>query len=106
MLHKNSIKLKLKSFDYQVLDKATKQIVHSAIKAGVTVKGPIPLPNIIERITVNRSTNIDKKSREQFQKVSHSRFIIIESSPQVVEALKKLDIASGVDIKIEMGEGL
>ena len=90
----------------QVLDKATKQIVQSALKSGVTVRGPVPLPNVIERVTVNRSTNIDKKSREQFQKTSHARLIIIESSPQVVEALKKLDIASGVDIKIEMGETL
>jgi small subunit ribosomal protein S10 len=104
MLQRNSIKLKLSAFDHRLLDKATNDIVSTATRVGTVVKGPIPLPSKIEKITVNRSTNVDKKSREQFQKVSHYRLIIIDSSPQAVEALRKLDIASGVEIKIEMNE--
>jgi len=103
MFQSNSIKLRLKAFDHRLLDRAASEIINVSKRVGVVVNGPIPMPSRIERITVNRSTNVDKKSREQFQKVSHSRLIIIDSNPQVVEALKKLDIASGVDIKIEMG---
>ena len=68
-----------------------------------TIKGPIPLPTRIERYTVLRSPHIDKKSREQFESRTHKRLIdIIEPTPQTVEALMKLDLASGVDVEIKI----
>jgi small subunit ribosomal protein S10 len=101
MFHK--IKLKLRAYDYRLLDKATNNIVSTVYRAGASVSGPIPLPTKIERFTVNRGVNIDKKSREQFQRVSHFRLIVIESSPTTLDALRKIDIASGIDIKVEEG---
>jgi len=101
MLHK--IKLKLRAYDYKLLDKAISDITSTVCNAGGKIAGPIPLPKKIERFTVNRSTNIDKKSREQFQRISHFRLVIIESSPAALEALRKIDIASGIDIKVEDG---
>ena len=72
-------------------------------RTGATIKGPIPLPTRIERYTVLRSPHIDKKSREQFESRTHKRLIdIIEPTPQTVEALMKLDLASGVDIEIKI----
>lgn len=100
----NSIKLKLKAFDHRLLDRSVTDIISAVYRAGVEVSGPIPMPTKIERFTVNRSTNIDKKSREQFQRSSHVRLVLVESSPKSVDALRKISIASGVDIKIEMGK--
>ena len=72
-------------------------------RTGATIKGPIPLPTRIERYTVLRSPHIDKKSREQFESRTHKRLIdIIEPTPQTVEALMKLDLASGVDVEIKI----
>ena len=72
--------------------------MNTAKRTGAQVKGPIPLPTRIERYTVLRSPHIDKKS-EQFESRTHKRLIdIIEPTPQTVEALMKLDLASGVDI--------
>lgn len=98
----NSIKLKLRAFDHKLLDKSVSEIVSAVCRAGVGVSGPIPMPSKIERFTVNRSTNIDKTSREHFKRVSHIRLVIIESSPKSVEVLRRINIASGVDIKVEM----
>ena len=72
-------------------------------RTGANIKGPIPLPTKIERYTVLRSPHIDKKSREQFETRTHKRLIdIIEPTPQTVEALMKLDLASGVDVEIKI----
>ena len=72
-------------------------------RTGATIKGSIPLPTRIERYTVLRSPHIDKKSREQFETRTHKRLIdIIEPTPQTVEALMKLDLASGVDVEIKI----
>jgi small subunit ribosomal protein S10 len=101
----NSIKLKLKAFDHLLLEKAVTDIVMAVNRASVRYSGPIPMPKIVEKFIVNRSTNVDKKSREQFQRISHCRLLVIESSPKAVESLKKLDISSGVSIKIIMSGG-
>lgn len=98
----NGIRLKLRAFDHRLLDRSVSEIISAVYNAGLGVAGPIPMPTKIERFTVNRSTNIDKTSREQFQRASHVRLVIIESSSKSVEALRKLNIASGVDIKVEM----
>ena len=97
------IRIKLRAYDFRVLDQSTGEIVNTAKRTGAQVKGPIPLPTRIERYTVLRSPHIDKKSREQFESRTHKRLIdIIEPTPQPVEALMKLDLASGVDIEIKI----
>jgi len=102
MSSQQSIELKLKAYESRVLDKAVKDIVDTISRIGARYKGPIPMPKKISRFTVNRSTNVDKKSREQFEIRHHCRFLVIEASPQTIDALMKLDIAAGVDIKIKM----
>ena len=100
--HQN-IRIRLKAFDHRILDQSTLEIVNTARRTGAGVRGPIPLPTRIERYTVLRSPHIDKKSREQFESRTHKRLIdIIEPTPQTVEALMKLDLASGVDIEIKI----
>ena len=98
-----NIRIRLKAFDHRVLDQSAQEILSTAKRTGANVKGPIPLPTRIERYTVLRSPHIDKKSREQFESRTHKRLIdIIEPTPQTVEALMKLDLASGVDIEIKI----
>ena len=97
------IRIKLRAYDFRVLDQSTGEIVSTAKRTGAQVKGPIPLPTRIERYTVLRSPHIDKKSREQFETRTHKRLIdIIEPTPATVEALMKLDLASGVDVEIKI----
>ena len=96
---------KIEDFLAGLISAATEipKIVNTAKRTGAQVKGPIPLPTRIERYTVLRSPHIDKKSREQFESRTHKRLIdIIEPTPQTVEALMKLDLASGVDIEIKI----
>ena len=97
------IRIKLRAYDFRVLDQSTGEIVNTAKRTGAQVKGPIPLPTKKEVFTVLRSPHIDKKSREQFETRTHKRLIdIMEPTPQTVEALMKLDLASGVDIEIKL----
>ena len=102
MIVQKEMRLKLMSFDCRILDKAVSDIINAISRAGISFKGPIPLPTKIKKHIVNRSTNIDKKSREQFEMKSHFRLLIITSSPQAVEALTNLDIAAGVEVEIKM----
>ena len=96
------IRIRLKAFDYRILDTSTYEIVDTARRTGARVVGPIPLPTHISRYTVNRSPHVDKKSREQFEIRIHKRLIdITRSSAQTMEALEKLDIPAGVDIEIK-----
>ena len=98
-----NIRIRLRAFDNTLLDNSTVEIINTAKRTGAKVKGPIPLPTRIERYTVLRSPHIDKKSREQFETRTHKRLIdIIEPTPQTVEALMKLDLASGVDVEIKI----
>ena len=102
-LENQNIRIHLKAYDNKILDLSTEEIVNTAKRTGAQVKGPIPLPTRIERYTVLRSPHIDKKSREQFESRTHKRLIdIIEPTPQTVEALMKLDLASGVDVEIKI----
>ena len=103
MVDNQNIRIRLKAFDHRVLDQSTLEIVNTAKRTGAQVRGPIPLPTKIEKYTVLRSPHIDKKSREQFETRTHKRLIdIIEPTPQTVEALMKLDLASGVDVEIKI----
>ena len=98
-----TIRIRLKAFDHRVLDQSASEIVNTAKRTGATVRGPIPLPNKIERFTVLRGPHIDKKSREQFEIRTHKRLIdIVDPTPQTVDALMKLDLAAGVDVEIKL----
>lgn len=100
---KQNIRIRLRTFDARVLDQSVSEIVNTAKRTGAYVRGPIPLPTRIEKFTVNRSPHIDKKSREQFEIRTHKRVLdIVDPTPQTLEALSKLDLASGVDIEIKV----
>jgi small subunit ribosomal protein S10 len=93
------IRIRLKAYDYRLLDSSAQQITSSAKGTGAIVSGPIPLPTHIDKCTVNRSPHIDKKSMEQFERRTHKRLIeIINPTQATVEELKKLNLPSGVDI--------
>ena len=97
-----SIRIRLKAFDHRVLDFSTREIVNTAKRTGATVRGPIPLPTLIEKFTVNRSPHVDKKSREQFEIRTHKRIIdITEPNSKTVDALNRLVVPAGVFIKIK-----
>lgn len=101
MMMNQKIRIRLKAYDHAVLDHSTKEIVNTAKRTGAQVSGPIPLPRRIEKFTVNRSPHVNKKSREQFEIRTHKRLIdIVEPTPQTVDALGKLDLASGVNVEI------
>ena len=102
-MDKQHIRIHLKAYDHKVLDVSTIEIVNTAKRTGARVKGPIPLPTRKEIFTVLRSPHIDKKSRQQFETRTHKRLIdILDPTPQTVEALMRLDLASGVDIEIKL----
>ncbi len=97
------IRIRLQAFDHRMLDQSAREIVGTVQRTGATAIGPVPLPRKRNSFTVNRSTNIDKKSREQFEIRTYKRLIEIRNStPQTIEALGKLDLAAGVDVKIQV----
>ena len=97
------IRIKLKSFDHMLVDKSAKKIVETVSATGARVNGPIPLPTHKKIFTVNRSTFVNKKSREQFQLSSFQRLIdIYSSTSKTVDALMKLELPSGVDVSIKV----
>ncbi|MAI75313.1 MAG: 30S ribosomal protein S10 [Candidatus Puniceispirillales bacterium] len=98
-----NIRIRLKAFDHRILDQSTSEIVNTARRTGAKIRGPIPLPTSLNRFTVLRGPHVDKKSREQFEMRTHKRVLdIIEPTPQTVDALMKLDLASGVDVEIKL----
>ena len=98
-----NIRIRLKAFDHRLLDQSTREIVTTAKHTSAEIKGPIPLPPLIEKFTVNRSPHVDKKSREQFEIRTHKRVLdIVNPTPQTVDALMKLDLAAGVDVEIKL----
>jgi small subunit ribosomal protein S10 len=96
------IRIRLKAYDYRVLDQSAREIVDTAQRTGAAVAGPIPLPTVKNKFCVLRSPHVDKKSREQFEIRTHKRLIdIVEPTPQTVDALMKLDLPAGVDVEIK-----
>ncbi|HUX05849.1 MAG TPA: 30S ribosomal protein S10 [Acidobacteriota bacterium] len=96
------IRIRLKAYDYRVLDQSTSEIVETARRTGAKVAGPIPLPTVKNKFCVLRSPHVDKKSREQFEIRTHKRLLdILEPTPQTVDALMKLDLPAGVDVEIK-----
>lgn len=99
---KERIRIRLKAFDYRLLDQSAAEIVDTAKRTGAAVSGPIPLPTQIQRFTVLRSPHVDKKSREQFEIRTHKRLLdILEPTQQTVDALMKLELPAGVDVEIK-----
>jgi len=97
------IRIRLKGFDYRIVDQSAGDIVETAKRSGARVAGPVPLPTRIEKISLNRSPHVDKKSMEQFEQRTHKRLIdIIEPTAATVDELKKLNLPAGVDISINV----
>ena len=97
------IKIRMEAYDHESLDTSAMEIVDTAKRTGAHVAGPVPLPTRIERYTVLRSPHIDKKSREQFEIRTHKRIIYIsEPNPKTVDALSKLNMPAGVEIRIKV----
>lgn len=97
----NKIRIKLRAYDAQLLEKSTSEIADTARRTGARVAGPIPLPTAINKYCVLRSPHVDKKSREQFEIRTHKRMLdILEPTQQTIDALMKLDLAAGVDVEI------
>ena len=95
------LRIKLKAFDHRLLDQSAQDIVEVALRTGAKVNGPIPLPTKKKIYTVNRSTNIDKKSREQFMLAIHKRIIDLDNpTPKTIDALRKLNLPGGVSVEI------
>ena len=96
------IRIRMEAYDHRILDQSAAEIVETAKRTGARVSGPVPLPTRIERYTVLRSPHIDKKSREQFEIRTHKRLVdIAEPTTKTVEALQKLNMPTGVYIKIK-----
>ena len=99
------IRIKLRSYDHNLVDKSTEKIVKTVRNSGAVVTGPIPLPTEKKIFTVLRSPHVSKKSREQFQLRTHKRLIEIYTPTQkTVDALSKLELPSGVDIQVKLTE--
>ena len=96
------IRIRLKAYDFKLLDQSAGEIVETAKRTGAKVAGPIPLPTRINRFTVLRSPPVVKKSREQFEIRTHKRVLdILEPTQQTLDALMKLDLSAGVDVEIK-----
>ena len=96
------IKIKLKAYDHRILDKSVEDIVQTISATGAVISGPIPLPTKKKIYTVLRSTNIDKKSREQFMVAIHRRIIELkEPTAKTIDALRKLNLPAGVNVEIK-----
>jgi small subunit ribosomal protein S10 len=97
------IRIRLRAFDHRLIDQAAAEIVERAKRTGARIAGPIPLPTSINRYTVLRSPHVDKKSREQFEIRTHKRVLdVLEPKQQTIDALMKMDLASGVDVSIKL----
>lgn len=100
---KARIRIKLKAYDYRIVDQSARKILETAERTGAVVVGPIPLPTEKTRYTVMRSPYIHKDSREQFEMKVHKRLIdILDPANKTVDALMSLDLPAGVDIEIKM----
>ncbi len=97
------IRIRMQAYDHRVLDHAVTEMIETARGTGSQVVGPIPLPTRIERFTVNRSPNVDKKSMDQFEMRTHKRMLdIVGPTAKTVDELKKLNLPAGVDITIKI----
>lgn len=97
------IRIRLKGYEHRVIDQSVEEIIETAKRTGAKIAGPVPLPTKIEKICVNKSVHVDKKSREQFEVRTHNRLLdILEPTAKTVDELKRLNIPAGIDIKIKV----
>jgi len=102
-LQQQRIRIRLKAFDFRVLDRSAVDIVETVKRTGSVARGPIPLPTRRERFTMTRSPHVDKKSQETFEQRTHKRLIdILKPTANTVDELKKLNLPAGVDIKLTL----
>ena len=102
-MENQAIRIRLKAFDYRLIDVSTRQIVETAKKTGAVVKGPIPLPVKKERTTILISPHKDKDARDQYEIRTYKRLLdIIKPTDKTVDALMKLDLSAGVDVQISI----
>jgi len=100
------IRIRMEAYDHAVLDQSASEIVNTAKRTGSEVHGPIPLPTRIERYTVLSSPHVDKKARQQFEIRTHKRLVdITQATAKTIEALNKLSLPAGVDVKIKATAG-
>ncbi len=101
---KQKIRIKIKAFDHKIIDKTTKTIIETAEKSNAQIFGPIPLPIEKNKYTVNRSTFVHSKAKDQYEMRIHKRLIdIVEPSAETIDALTNLSLPAGVDVEIKMG---
>ena len=102
-MQSQKIRIRLKAFDYNLIDRSAQEIVDTAKRTGAVVKGPVPLPTKIERYDVLRSPHGNKTSRDQFEIRTHLRLMdIVDPTDKTVDALMKLDLPAGVDVEIKL----
>jgi small subunit ribosomal protein S10 len=100
---KGRIRIRLKSFDYRVIDDAAAKILESALATGAKVVGPVPLPTDRKLIAVTTSPHVDKNAREHFQMLTHKRLIdIVDPTDKTIDAISHLELPAGVDIEVKM----
>ena len=103
IMQSQKIRIRLKAFDYRLIDQSAAQIVDTAKRTGAVVNGPVPLPTKIERFDVLRSPHVNKTSRDQFEIRTHLRLMdIVDPTDKTVDALMKLDLPAGVDVEIKL----
>ncbi|MDX2476866.1 MAG: 30S ribosomal protein S10 [Gammaproteobacteria bacterium] len=102
-MENQKIRIKLKAFDHRMIDRSASEIVDTAKRTGAIVRGPIPLPTRIERFTLLSSPHVNKTARDQYEIRTHKRIMdIVDPTEKTVDALMKLDLASGVDVEIKL----
>lgn len=103
-MQSQKIRIRLKAFDYRLIDQSTQEIVDTAKRTGAQVRGPIPLPTRKEKYTILISPHVNKDARDQYEIRTHKRMLdIVEPTEKTVDALMKLDLAAGVDVQISLG---
>lgn len=97
------IRVKIKAYDHKIIDEATRTIIETAERNNVKVIGPVPLPTVINKFSVNRSTFINKTAQEQYELRIHKRVIdVVNPNPKAIDALMNLNLPSGVEVEIKM----
>ena len=102
-MSKQKIRIRLKAFDYKLIDQSALEIVDTAKRTGAQVRGPVPLPTKMERFTILISPHADKDARDQYELRTHKRLMdILEPTDKTVDALMKLELPAGVDVQIKL----
>lgn len=102
-MNNQKIRIRLKAFDYTLIDQSAQEIVDTAKRTGAEVRGPVPLPTRKERFDVLSSPHVNKSARDQFEIRTHQRLMdIVEPTDKTIDALTKLDLPAGVDVKISV----